>query len=148
MSEHITLKELTEENLELIKECESENYRIAYQGEISPDELNERVEYILNFNAKNLKIIDLSSVAYVGGKEAGIIVSSLTNCVGHILTLYVKPEFRRLGVATKLVNKSLDYFKILFDSEVYLEISHTNVAAFELYKKLGFKMFSYKMRLK
>ena len=79
-------------------------------------------------------------VYYYKGKPAGFLsVYKKTNYIGQILFLAVKKEFRRKGIAVKL----LDYaFKMLRDDmkckRIQLVTRANNVAARKLYTDYGF----------
>jgi RimJ/RimL family protein N-acetyltransferase len=55
------------------------------------------------------------------------------------LEIYILPEFRKMGVATKLLKAGLKKAKILKIKRIELEVWSNNTPAIRLYKKLGFK---------
>ena len=57
---------------------------------------------------------------------------------GEILNLAVSPDFRRQGVAKRLLQTALQDFSGTF----FLEVRESNRGALELYKSLGFQEFS------
>jgi len=57
---------------------------------------------------------------------------------GHIISVAVIPEFRRIGVARSLVERAMSALSTLGANECYLEVRITNNPAIELYQKLGF----------
>jgi [ribosomal protein S18]-alanine N-acetyltransferase len=57
---------------------------------------------------------------------------------GEILNLAVSPDFRRQGVAARLMGTALQSFNGAF----YLEVRESNEAAQKLYKSLGFQELS------
>ena len=59
--------------------------------------------------------------------------------VGHILTLDVSPSHRRKGVAQKLLSETEALLKQKGVNECRLEVREDNVAAINLYQKLGYK---------
>jgi ribosomal-protein-alanine acetyltransferase len=72
------------------------------------------------------------AVGEVGGAVAGFLVSRPTSPdEREILNIAVAPEFRRTGVASKLIGS-------LTDRTVFLEVRVSNAAARSLYGKLGF----------
>ncbi len=56
----------------------------------------------------------------------------------HILNVAIHPQFRRKGVATRLINFSLDHCLARGIREAVLEVRRSNHQAQEMYKKLGF----------
>src|SRR4030067_936652 len=59
--------------------------------------------------------------------------------LGHILTLDVSPSHRRKGIAQKLLRETEVLLKQKGVNECRLEVREDNVAAINLYKKLGYK---------
>ncbi len=75
-------------------------------------------------------------VALLAGQVAGFIVwRRLTPDEGEILNLAVGPEWRRQGVATRLLEEALR----LPGTTWYLEVRESNAPALRLYEKLGFR---------
>jgi ribosomal-protein-alanine acetyltransferase len=58
---------------------------------------------------------------------------------GHVLTLDIEPSYRRKGVAQKLLLEIEDIFKERGIKKCRLEVREDNVAALNLYQKLGYK---------
>ena len=56
----------------------------------------------------------------------------------EILLLYVNNKFRKLGYASKLLNKIQDALGSSILNKIYLEVSSVNVSAIKLYKKNKF----------
>lgn len=59
---------------------------------------------------------------------------------GHIISVAVIPDFRRLGIGSALVEHNLSRLETLQADECYLEVRITNDPAINLYKKLGFEI--------
>lgn len=57
----------------------------------------------------------------------------------HILNIAVAPEQRRKGLATWILETTLDFMRKNLVFEVFLEVRKSNAAALRLYRKLGFK---------
>lgn len=93
-------------------------------------------------------------VAEIGGKVVGYVMSRVeygwSNFTrgrpakkGHIVSVGVLPESRRLGVATAMLLRSMKAMKIHYGAtEVYLEVRVSNEPAISLYKKLGYVIIS------
>jgi ribosomal-protein-alanine acetyltransferase len=58
---------------------------------------------------------------------------------GHILTVDIAPAYRRKGVAQKLLQEIEAIFREKGIKECRLEVREDNVAALNLYQKLGYK---------
>ena len=58
--------------------------------------------------------------------------------IGHILTLDVSPLHRREGIAQKLLSETEALLKQKGVNECHLEVREDNIAAINLYQKLGY----------
>ena len=58
---------------------------------------------------------------------------------GHILTVDIAPTYRRKGIAQKLLQEIETIFRKKGIKECRLEVREDNVAALNLYQKLGYK---------
>ena len=59
---------------------------------------------------------------------------------GHTISIAVKPEYRRMGVATKLLEASISAMTQQGATELYLEVRISNEAAVNLYRSLEYKI--------
>ena len=59
---------------------------------------------------------------------------------GHIISVAVMPEFRRMAIGRGLVERALSALSNLSADECFLEVRVTNEPAIELYRKLGFEV--------
>jgi len=59
---------------------------------------------------------------------------------GHIISVAVMPDFRRMGMGRSLVERVLSALSTLGVNECFLEVRIPNSSAIELYKKLGFEI--------
>ncbi|MFX1562834.1 MAG: ribosomal protein S18-alanine N-acetyltransferase [Promethearchaeota archaeon] len=58
--------------------------------------------------------------------------------IGHIISIAIRPENRRKGIGTKLMKELIHRLQNDKCIQVRLEVSTTNRAALEMYKKFGF----------
>jgi ribosomal-protein-alanine N-acetyltransferase len=79
-------------------------------------------------------------VAELDGEIAGFLVSrevfagsARNGAQREVLNVAVAPSFRRRGIATALITRELAR-----PAEIFLEVRESNMAARELYRKLGF----------
>ena len=91
-------------------------------------------------------------VAEVGGRVVGYVMSRVeygwSNFVkgkpvrkGHIVSVGVLPEARRLGIATVMMLRAMKAMKVYYGAaEVYLEVRVSNTPAISLYEKLGYRV--------
>jgi ribosomal-protein-alanine acetyltransferase len=59
--------------------------------------------------------------------------------IGHILTVDIAPAYRRKGIAQKMLQEIEELFKENGIKECMLEVREDNIAALNLYQKLGYK---------
>jgi ribosomal-protein-alanine N-acetyltransferase len=57
----------------------------------------------------------------------------------HILNIAVRPDLRRMGMASELIGYALDVMRKRAVFEVFLEVRRSNDAAIELYGRFGFR---------
>jgi ribosomal-protein-alanine N-acetyltransferase len=91
-------------------------------------------------------------VAEIGEKVVGYVMSRVefgwSNLFrgkavrkGHIVSVGVLPEARRLGIATAMMLRAMKAMKTYYGAtEVYLEVRVSNTPAISLYEKLGYKV--------
>ncbi len=92
-------------------------------------------------------------VAEVDGRVIGYIMSRIEEGTallrnifalirkGHVVSVAVLKEYRRLGIGTMLMLRAMEAMKDIYNcSEVYLEVRVSNIPAINLYQKLGFKI--------
>ena len=80
----------------------------------------------------------LGAVAEVGGKIVGYAGAIYCFNQADIALVAVKPEFRRQGVAQKLISQLEEWLLQKKVNEVFLEVRVSNTPARELYKRIGF----------
>ena len=78
-------------------------------------------------------------VAEVDGKLAGMIVVWLLVDEAHVATLATHPDFRRQGIAKKLLSHALQNLVKEGAQSSFLEVRVSNMAAQEMYRKFGYK---------
>ena len=81
--------------------------------------------------------------ARTNGEITGFIIARVDNerntPVGHILTVDIAPSYRCKGIAQKLMLEIEAIFKEKGIKESHLEVREDNVAASNLYQKLGYR---------
>lgn len=78
-------------------------------------------------------------VAELDGKIVGMIVAWLLVDEAHIATIATRPEFRRQGIASRLLIHALEYMRSEGARTSVLEVRESNAAAQEMYRKFGFE---------
>jgi len=81
----------------------------------------------------------LNLVLLVGKRLAGYLCLNFVFDEGHILNLAVHADFRRKGLATRLMQDGLIELKQKGCRFIYLEVRVSNQAAQSFYERFGFK---------
>jgi len=91
------------------------------------------------FLAEIYKLYSLSRVLIIGDRLVGYLCMNIILDEGHILNLAVHPDFRRRGLATRLINEALAELKKKGCRFIYLEVRGSNTAAKQFYVQFGFR---------
>ncbi|WP_296862575.1 ribosomal protein S18-alanine N-acetyltransferase [uncultured Methanobrevibacter sp.] len=59
---------------------------------------------------------------------------------GHIISIAVDKNYRRLGAGSKLLLRAISILSLLDISAIYLEVNENNDGAVEFYKRFDFKI--------
>ena len=78
-------------------------------------------------------------VAEIDGKVVGFVVTWIIVDESHITTVAVHPDFRKNGIASKLIEDMILYCKEHGCIAYTLEVRAGNTPAISLYEKHGFK---------
>jgi len=82
-------------------------------------------------------------VAKAGTEIAGFIISQVeiedSLLFGHIITINVAPSFRRVGIASKMLDETERVLKEKGIAECHLEVREDNTAALKLYQNRGYQ---------
>ena len=81
-----------------------------------------------------------------GNKIVSMLILWLILDEAHIATLAVHPDFRRRGIARKMMITALNAAFHEGARSSYLEVRATNQAALQMYKELGFKVVGRRSR--
>ncbi len=82
-------------------------------------------------------------VAEADGKVVGTTIVNDKGRAGYISTVMVHPDYRRRGVAARLMENALDYVRQRRKARAILNVDSTNMPAINLYAKLGFTVFEH-----
>lgn len=77
--------------------------------------------------------------ALLAGDDAGMMVYRVQFDQADIITLAVKPAFRRQGLARSMAEKALAHMQQLGAKVIFLDVEDGNVAAIKLYESMGFE---------
>jgi len=82
-------------------------------------------------------------VAELEGKVVGYVcgvIERREQVLGHIFSIAVHPEYRRMRIGTALMIEAINMLKRRGAQKIYLECRVSNIAAIKLYEKLGFRV--------
>lgn len=105
------------------------------------NDLRERVGSITIYSNK----LNNNAECYVminKGKEIGFMAFYANNincCLGYVSLIGIKENYRCKGYGHQLLNYCCTYLKRIGMKKVQLEVSESNIAAIQFYKKNGFK---------
>ncbi|MDE6384743.1 MAG: ribosomal protein S18-alanine N-acetyltransferase [Eubacterium sp.] len=116
------IKELSTEYVKAVAEIESACFSNPWSETVLADELKNDCSHIY--------------VAVEDGRAVGYAMLYVVCGEADIVRVAVLPEYRRRGIAEKLLLKS---FEINETDAVFLDVRESNSAAINLYKSLGFK---------
>lgn len=118
--------------------------------EFTPNDL-KRVYEIENMSFDQTYEINLFKNLYDMG--AGFLVAEIDGYVvgyiifwikyenqGHIISLAVDKNYRRLKAGTRLLSKAIQILMMFDLSNIYLEVNENNRGAYEFYKGFNFKV--------
>jgi ribosomal-protein-alanine N-acetyltransferase len=120
-----TIREMREEDIRQIMDIENESFSTPWTEAA--------------FLAEIHKPYSLSRVLMIGDRLGGYLCMNLILDEGHILNLAVHPDFRRRGLATRLINEALAALKKKGCRFLYLEVRGSNIAAKQFYVQFGFR---------
>lgn len=117
------------EDLDVVFEIERQSYSKPWTREQFLSELKNPVSHPYTLWVRK------------AGREklAGYIIFWVVYGEAHILNITVHPEYRRLGLATWMMESAFILMEEYLVYSVFLEVRRTNTAARALYRKLGFK---------
>jgi ribosomal-protein-alanine N-acetyltransferase len=111
-------------------------YRIELQCFKEEAFAKQQIAYLLtDFNTISLE-------AKADAEIAGFVIAQIEyedREFGHIITLNIAPNYRKKGVATKLLSEVECYLRQRGVNECRLEVREDNHAAIKLYHKLGYQ---------
>lgn len=68
--------------------------------------------------------------------------------MGNILWLAIHPKFRRKGIASSLIDHSIEYFKKYKVNIIYVSVKRDNISALNLFQRKGFRKINFHKLIK
>jgi ribosomal-protein-alanine N-acetyltransferase len=129
-----SIRRMSEEDLEEILSIEEASYRIPWSRRAFESELRGPHAFPVVLGQSNPRLV------------LGYLCSWLTLDECHILNLTVHPCFRRMGLASQLIDHLLKTCQKRGIADYFLEVRVTNEKAISLYKKYGFQVCGVRRR--
>jgi len=101
-------------------------------------------DYVDYWEKKGNKLLDLTYVALIKNRIVGYSLFHINKNSIYIADVYVSPKYRGKGIAMKLLAASENLKKRFKKKFVEVDVSKKNRSAYNLYKKLGFKVIGKK----
>lgn len=120
-----TIREMKEDDIRQVMDIESESFSTPWTEAA--------------FLAEVHKPYSLNRVFIIGDRLVGYLCVNLILDEGHILNLAVHPDFRRRGLATRLIHEALPELKKRGCRVIYLEVRNSNASAKKFYEHFEFK---------
>jgi len=125
--ESVSIRKALPSDFSKIVEIESLSFRRPYPPEL--------IFSLLHLHS------DMFYVALVDGEIVGYVVGAKRrDGSGHVISIAVRPEWRRRGIGAKLMEVLLNAFKDKGLKKAVLEVAISNEEAVNFYKRLGFKV--------
>ena len=125
---------MTEEDLEEILAIEQASYRTPWSRRAFESEIRASHAYPLVLGQQDSP----SVIGYVCSWR------TLDEC--HILNVAVHPSFRRMGLASQMIDHLLEIYRERGILHYFLEVRVSNEGAISLYRKYGFKVCGVRRR--
>jgi len=119
------IRRATKQDIPKIVEIEKVSFSDPWDKQLFLDAIDSENKYLM--------------VAEHGGEIEGYIVLEKVLDEGHITDLAVGGKYRKMGVASELVNDALALARGMDIKEIFLEVRGSNEAAKKLYSKFGFR---------
>ena len=71
---------------------------------------------------------------------------NINNRGGYVEDIFITKDFRRRGLATKLLKEFIHVLNKKGYKKIHLSVNVKNSKAIKLYKKLGFELYHYDLR--
>ncbi|MCC7202912.1 MAG: ribosomal protein S18-alanine N-acetyltransferase [Nitrospirae bacterium] len=123
--DNLVIEDIEEDDLSQVMEIEKEAFSDPWTVDMFYSELYNTFSHMWGVKSGS-------------GRLTGYICFWSVVDEAHILNLAVHKDYRRKGIASKILLSALDYWKNSGVKTVLLEVRRSNTAAQELYRKFGF----------
>lgn len=126
--------------ISILKECWEELNKIHETDSVYFKEyyhkftFDERIQSFLNINEKNIKITIIKNDQSI----LGYCISTMSNNIGEIDSLYLNPEIRSKHFGQRLVELHTKWLKSNGCKKIVVTVSYGHDSVLKFYNKLGF----------
>jgi len=128
----VLIRDMTEEDIQSVLKIEKVSFSFPWAEGSFVNEMH--------------KPRSLARVAVVDNEIAGYLCAEHVLDEGHVLDLAVHPDYRRMGIATALVEHVLEELKERACGFLYLEVRASNYLAKRIYQGFGFRIVGTRKR--
>lgn len=105
----------------------------------------ESMSFNQSYGANMIRQLYNMGVGFLVAEEDGYVIGYIIFWIkyenqGHIISIAVDKDYRRLKAGTKLLVRAIAVLSLLNLDTIYLEVSENNVGAVEFYKTFNFKI--------
>lgn len=146
MEENITLEILAKDKIDLLKPLWEklrdyhQQHSIHFADRFKAFNFETRIEGLLKKDGLHLL------VAKKGASLIGYCISSIDQNEGDIESLYLKPEFRKLGAGNVLISESMKWLKGQGVDSISVTVAAGNESVLDFYRSHGFELSTLKMK--
>lgn len=122
---NLKIQNLSFDYLDEITELDKKCFKLNWSKALFESELNSpNARYLIALNGE--KLIGYCGIQTVAGE-------------GNITNVAVLPEYRKQGIATRLIEEMISYGNAIKLDFITLEVRESNTNAIKLYEKFGFE---------
>jgi len=145
-NESLEIRDLEISDVESVAEIRIRGWQNTYADQMPDDYLKNlslektilRWREVLSNPVRDRKAVG----AFISGKLIGYISMGPNRSEdeinsGEIFAIYVEPDLQKMGIGTRLINTSTEFFASLGYSYATLWVLHTNVQAMSFYERKG-----------
>lgn len=122
---NIQIRGLRYDDLDAVTRIEQKCFSTPWSREAFINELSNNLAYY------HCAIVDDKIVGYMG-------IWKICD-EGHITNVAVLPEYRKKGIASRLISQMIEVCKCSEITSMTLEVRESNIEAIKLYEKFGFE---------
>ena len=105
----------------------------------------ENMSFDQSYGINMFKQLYDMGIGFLVAEEEGYVIGYVMFWIkyeyqGHIISIAVDKNYRRMKAGSKLLSKAISILSLLPINTIFLEVREHNTGAVEFYKKFGFKI--------